>query len=69
MAAGGAVAVAGGAAASSMVPAVGMALASPTIVLLPFAVVGGAWEMAKMKRGKKESDQDRDGWLPPGARA
>lgn len=53
-AAGGAVAVAGGALATSMVPAVGMALASATIVLLPFAVVGGALGMAKRKKTQKE---------------
>lgn len=33
----------------------GLAAASATIVLLPFAIVGGAWGMAKMKRAKKES--------------
>ena len=32
----------------------GVALASATIVLLPFAVVGGAWGMSRMKRAKKE---------------
>lgn len=32
----------------------GVALASATVVLLPFAVVGGAWGMARMKRAKKE---------------
>ncbi len=53
-AAGAATAVAGGAAATSMVPAVGMALASATVVLLPFAILGGAWGMSKMKRAKKE---------------
>ena len=53
-AAGAATAVAGGAAASSMVPAVGAALASATVVLLPFVALGGAWGMAKMKRAKKE---------------
>ena len=53
-AAGTAVAVAGGALASSMVPAVGMALASATIVLLPFAAIGSAVGMSKMKRAKKE---------------
>lgn len=53
-AAGAATAVAGGAAASSMVPAVGAALASATLVLLPFAILGGAWGMSRMKRAKKE---------------
>jgi hypothetical protein len=33
----------------------GLAAASATIVLLPFAIVGGAWGMAKMKRAKKEN--------------
>ncbi len=32
----------------------GLAAASATIVLLPFAIVGGAWGMAKMKRARKE---------------
>ena len=32
----------------------GLAAASATIVLLPFAVIGGAWGMAKMKRARKE---------------
>ncbi len=53
-AAGAATAVAGGAAATSMVPAVGAALASATLVLLPFAILGGAWGMSKAKRAKKE---------------
>ncbi|MDQ3144829.1 MAG: hypothetical protein M3Q57_08135 [Pseudomonadota bacterium] len=33
----------------------GMAAAAATVVLLPFAVIGGAWGMAKMKRAKKEA--------------
>ncbi len=53
-AAGAATAVAGGAAATSMVPAVGAALASATLVLLPFAILGGAWGMSRTKRAKKE---------------
>lgn len=32
----------------------GLAVASATIVLLPFAAVGGAWRMAKSKKNKKE---------------
>lgn len=32
----------------------GAAAASATIVLLPLAIVGGAWGMAKMKRARKE---------------
>ncbi len=34
---------------------VGMAAAAATVVLLPFAMVGGAWGMAKMKRARKEA--------------
>jgi len=52
-AAGATTAVAGGALASAGGYA-GLAAASATIVLLPFAIVGGAWGMAKMKRAKKE---------------
>lgn len=33
----------------------GMAAAAATVVLLPFAVLGGAWGMARMKRAKKEA--------------
>ncbi len=33
----------------------GVAAASATVVLLPFAIIGGAWGMAKMKRAKKEA--------------
>jgi hypothetical protein len=56
----------GGAAAGATTAAVGMgtaatiggygglAAASATVILLPFAIVGGAWGMAKMKRAKKE---------------
>jgi len=32
----------------------GVAVASATVVLLPFAVVGGAWGMSRVKRAKKE---------------
>lgn len=32
----------------------GLAVASATIVLLPFAILGGAWGMSRMKRAKKE---------------
>jgi len=32
----------------------GLAAATATVILLPFAIVGGAWGMAKMKRAKKE---------------
>jgi hypothetical protein len=54
-AAGGAMGVAGGAAATSAgLYGGGMAIASATVVLIPFAVIGGAVGMAKIKRGKKE---------------
>lgn len=33
----------------------GLAAASATVVLLPFAIIGGAWGAAKMKRAKKEA--------------
>lgn len=48
-------AAAGGTAAAVAGGYGGLALASATIVLLPFAVVGGAWGMSRMKRAKKES--------------
>ena len=32
----------------------GVALASATVVLLPFAIIGGAWGMSRAKRAKKE---------------
>jgi len=54
-AAGGALAVAGGAAASSAGLYAGAAVASATIVLIPFVALGGAFGMAKMKRAKKEN--------------
>jgi hypothetical protein len=53
-AAGGTAAVVGGATAAAGAGYGGLAVASATIVLLPFAVVGGAIGMAKMKRAKKE---------------
>src|SRR4051794_29382086 len=52
--AGTAVGVAGTAAATSAGLYGGMAVLSATIVALPFAIVGGAWGMAKIKRHKKE---------------
>ena len=52
-AAGATTAVAGGALATAGGYA-GLAAASATVVLLPFAIVGGAWGMAKMKRARKE---------------
>ncbi|WP_118858301.1 hypothetical protein [Sphingomonas mesophila] len=53
-AAGGAAAVAGGATAAAVAGYGGLAVASATIVLLPFAVIGGAVGMAKAKRARKE---------------
>lgn len=53
-AAGGAAAAVGGATAAAVAGYGGLAVASATIVLLPFAVIGGAVGMAKMKRAKKE---------------
>ena len=54
-AAAGAATMAGGAAlASSAGLYGGMAVASATVVLLPFAAIGGAWAMANAKRSKKE---------------
>jgi len=51
---GAATAVGGAALAGSAGLYGGMAVASATIVLLPFAAVGGAWIMANAKRSKKE---------------
>ena len=53
-AAGGTAAALGGATAAAVAGYGGLAVASATIVLLPFAVIGGAIGMAKMKRAKKE---------------
>lgn len=53
-AAGGAVGLAGTAAATSAGLWAGAAVASATLVLMPFAVIGGAVGMAKIKRKKKE---------------
>jgi hypothetical protein len=53
-AAGAGTAIAGSAAATAVGGYAGLAAASATIVLLPFAVLGGAWGMARMKRAKKE---------------
>jgi len=54
VAAGGAIGVAGGAAAASAGLYAGAAVATATVVLIPFAVIGGAFGMAKIKRHKKE---------------
>jgi len=52
--AGAGTAAVGGAAAAAAGGWGGVALASATIVLLPFAIVGGAWGMSRAKRAKKE---------------
>ena len=44
----------GGAAAATMGGYGGLALASATVVALPFVVIGGAWGLAKSKKNKKE---------------
>jgi len=54
-AAGAATAAAGGTAAAAVGGYAGLAAASATIVLLPFAIVGGAWGMSRMKRARKEA--------------
>jgi hypothetical protein len=54
VAAGSALGLAGGAAAASAGLYGGMAVASATVVLLPVAVISGAWGMAKIKRNAKE---------------
>lgn len=53
-AAGGTAAAVGGATAAAVAGYGGLAVASATIVLLPFAVIGGAVGMAKAKRARKE---------------
>jgi hypothetical protein len=55
VAASGAALAAGTAVASSAGMFGGLAIAGATIVLLPFAAVGGAYAMAKAKRNKKEA--------------
>ena len=52
--AGATTAVVGGAGAAAAAGYAGMAVVAATVVLLPFAVLGGAWGMSKMKRAKKE---------------
>ena len=54
LAAGGATAAVGSTAAVATAGYAGMAVAAATIVLLPFAVLGGAWGMSRAKRAKKE---------------
>ena len=53
-AAGAATAAVGGTAAAATAGYAGMAAAAATVVLLPFAIVGGAWGISRMKRAKKE---------------
>lgn len=52
--AGAGTAAVGGTAAAAAGGWAGAALASATVVLLPFAVIGGAWGMSRAKRAKKE---------------
>jgi hypothetical protein len=54
VAAGAGTAVVGSTAAAAVGGYAGLAAASATIVLLPFAILGGAWGMARMKRATKE---------------
>ena len=53
-AAGAATAAIGGTAAAATAGYAGMAAAAATVVLLPFAILGGAWGMSRVKRAKKE---------------
>ena len=53
-AAGATTAAVGAAAASSAGLYGGMAIASATVVLLPVALIGGAFDRSRIKRGKKE---------------
>ena len=49
------VAVAGTTTAVAIAGYSGLAVLGATVVLLPFAIVGGAWGTSKMKRAKKEA--------------
>ena len=53
-AAGATTAAIGGATATAIGGYAGLAAASATIVLLPVAIVGGAWGMSRAKRARKE---------------
>lgn len=53
-AAGGATVAVGGATAAAVAGYGGMAVVAATVVLLPVAIIGGAFGMSKMKRAKKE---------------
>jgi hypothetical protein len=54
LAAGATTAAVGTGAAAAAGGYAGLAAASATIVLLPFAILGGAWGMSRAKRAKKE---------------
>jgi hypothetical protein len=55
-AAGATTAAVGAGTVAAIGPSMGaLAVASATVVLLPVAVIGGAWGMAKKKRGQKEA--------------
>lgn len=53
-AASGAAVAVGGATAAAVAGYAGLAVVAATVVLLPFAAIGGAIGMSKMKRAKKE---------------
>jgi hypothetical protein len=55
VAAGAATAAVGTTTAAAIGGYAGLAAMSATIVLLPFAILGGAWGMSKMKRAQKEA--------------
>ena len=54
VAAGATTAVVGSTTATALGSYAGMAAAGATIVLIPFAILGGAWGMSRAKRAKKE---------------
>jgi len=54
-AAGATTAAVGSAAATAVGGYAGLAAASATIILLPVAIIGGAWGMSRTKRSKKEA--------------
>ena len=45
----------GGTAAAAVGGYTGLAVASATVVLLPFAALAGAWRLAKSKKNRKET--------------
>ena len=67
-AASGAAVAVGGATAVAVAGYAGLAVVAATVVLLPFAAIGGAIGMSKMKREERKGDQNRGGRLPRRAR-